>query len=189
MASRRDFFTAFKKPADIISTKVAKEGLVVRPPYGSLESLFQSECPSCESQACVTSCEQEIILIRADKTPTLNFVKTGCTFCEDCAKACPLGVLSLDNTNTSENINARFRISTEGCVAHHGVVCFSCKEPCIDDAILFNGMFNPVIDEDKCTGCGYCLGRCPTQAISYLPIQGAIMPNANQEEIRDDRTT
>lgn len=167
MASRRDFFTAFKKPADIISKRTTKESLVVRPPYGLSESLFQSECPSCKNIACVASCEQEIILIRADKTPMLNFSKTGCTFCDDCAKACSLDVLSLENRENSQTINALFRISIEGCVAHHGVVCFSCKEPCIDDAILFNGMFNPIIDENRCTGCGYCLARCPTQAISY----------------------
>lgn len=167
MASRRDFFTAFRQPADLISKKASREDLIVRPPYGLNESLFQSECPSCENQECVASCEQEIILIRADKTPMLNFTKTGCTFCEDCAVACPGTVLSLDHQDTAEVINASFRISTQDCVAHHGVICFSCKEPCIDNAILFNGMFNPVIDESKCTGCGYCLARCPTQAISY----------------------
>ena len=182
MASRRDFFAAFKKPADIISTKVAREDLVVRPPYGSLESLFQSECVACETQACVTSCEEGIILIQADKTPILNFSKKGCTFCEECAKACPSTVLSLDNTYSAEEINARFRISTDLCVAHNGVICFSCKEPCIDDAILFNGMFNPVIDEDKCTSCGYCMSRCPTQAISYTPTKIAIMPKSKIEE-------
>ncbi|MEA3491901.1 MAG: ferredoxin-type protein NapF [Campylobacterota bacterium] len=182
MASRRDFFTAFRKPADLISDKASREDLIVRPPYGSNESLFQSECPSCESQACVTSCEQEIIIIRADKTPMLNFNKTGCTFCEDCAEACPVAVLTLDHHHTAQQINASFRISTEGCVAHHGVVCFSCKEPCIDDAILFNGMFNPVIDDGKCTGCGYCLGRCPTQAITYLANEIATISNENIEE-------
>jgi len=78
--------------------------------------------------------------------------------------------LSLQNMHTSEHINATFRIATQGCVAHHGVICFSCKEPCIDDAILFNGMFNPVIDMDRCTGCGFCVGRCPAQAIEYATI-------------------
>lgn len=143
----------------------------MRPPYGFNESLFQSECVACESRACVTSCEEEIILIRADGTPMLNFSKKGCTFCEACAKACMPNVLSLENQHTSESINARFIISTEGCVAHNGVICFACKEPCIDDAILFNGMFNPVIDMDLCTACGYCLGRCPTQAISYTATE------------------
>lgn len=168
MASRRDFLTAFRKPIETINEKAKKkESLIVRPPYGLSESLFQSECVMCENNACAASCEEEIILIRADKTPMLNFSKTGCTFCEACANACEANVLSLEHSENSEKINAEFRISIEGCLAHNGVICFSCKEPCIDDAILFNGMFNPVIDMDRCTGCGFCLGRCPTQAISY----------------------
>ena len=154
--------------------------MVLRPPYGFTESLFQSECSTCESKACVASCDEQIIFIQKDGTTRLDFSKSGCTFCEACASACEANVLSLENTHTSEHINALFRISTEACVAHHGVICFSCKEPCIDDAILFNGLFNPVIDTDKCTGCGFCLGRCPTEAISYDAIAMAIQPNETE---------
>jgi ferredoxin-type protein NapF len=78
-----------------------------------------------------------------------------------------MDVLSLENQSTSDWLNAIFSISTQACVAHNGVICYSCKEPCIDDAILFNGLFNPVIDDEKCTGCGFCISRCPTEAISY----------------------
>ena len=166
-AGRRDFLNVFRK-----SVTPAEESspLVVRPPYGLNESFFQSECVACESKACVASCDEQIIVIQDDGTPMLSFVKSGCTFCEECANACEANVLSLEHTHTAERLNAIFRISTEGCVAHNGVICFSCKEPCIDDAILFNGMFNPVIDMDKCTGCGFCLGRCPTLAIDFTPI-------------------
>ena len=167
MASRRDFLNVFRKPLD-----QTKEDLpfVVRPPYGLDESLFQSECVTCESKACVTSCDEEIIFILEDGTPSLHFSKSGCTFCEDCVSVCEPNVLSLDHVHTSEKLNATFVISTESCVAHNGVICFSCKEPCIDDAILFNGMFNPVIDMDRCTGCGFCVGRCPTQAIDFTVV-------------------
>jgi len=166
-AERRDFLNKFRKPL----TKVKESSpLVVRPPYGLNESLFQSECVTCESKACVASCDEQIIVIQNDGTPMLDFSKSGCTFCEDCASVCEPNVLSLDNMHTSERLNAKFVISTEGCLAHNNVICFSCKEPCIDDAILFNGMFNPVIDMDKCTGCGFCLGRCPTLAIDFTVI-------------------
>lgn len=177
MAERRDFLTLFKQPFD---KKSKASTCVVRPPYCSDESALQNECPACETQACVTSCDEQIIIIDANRTPILNFTKSGCTFCEACAEACEkdgLGILSLSNTHTSEKINAEFTISTESCVAHHGVICFSCKEPCIDDAILFNGMFNPVIDMDKCTGCGFCMQKCPTKAINYR-----VVPIANREE-------
>jgi ferredoxin-type protein NapF len=169
VASRRDFFKSFAKP--LVKNKEEESPLLVRPPYGSSESLFQSECPSCESKACVTSCDEKIIFIVEDGTPTLSFNKNGCTFCDECANACEANVLSLENTETATWLNAVFKISLEACVAHHGVICHSCKEPCIDDAILFNGMFNPIIDDDKCTACGFCISRCPTQAISYTTYE------------------
>ena len=169
MASRRDFFKSFAKP--LVKNKEEESPLLVRPPYGSSESLFQSECPSCESKACVTSCDEKIIFIAEDGTPTLSFNKNGCTFCDECANVCEVNVLSLENTQTATWLNAVFKISLDDCVAHHGVICHSCKEPCIDDAILFNGMFNPVIDDDKCTACGFCISRCPTQAISYTTYE------------------
>lgn len=180
MATRRDLLNIFRKSSE--ETKESSP-LVVRPPYGLNESIFQSECPACESKACVVSCDEEIILICADGTPMLNFSKSGCTFCEDCASACEPNVLSLENVHTSEQLNATFRISTEGCVAHNGVICFSCKEPCIDDAILFNGLFNPVIDMDRCTGCGFCVGRCPTHAIDFSVIPIAVSHTIMEQQI------
>ncbi len=164
MLNRRDFLTAFKKPLD----NKKKVENILRPPYASSESLFLSECINCESKDCKTHCEEEIIVIKADGTPTLNFHKSGCTFCQECAKVCKYGVLSLDN---SQKINAIFEINFKSCLAHNNTICFSCKEPCLDDAILFNGMFNPIIDNDKCTSCGFCLSRCPTNAIEYKIVK------------------
>ncbi len=163
MEDRRSFFRS------LVPSNQSKEGKVepkiLRPPYSKDLSLFLSECPTCETYACATNCEEEIIVIGEDKTPILNLKDRGCTFCEVCAEACQKGVL--DIKEGIEQINARFYIDTKACMAHFGTICFSCKEPCIDDAILFNGMFNPIIDEERCTGCGFCMSRCPSQAIGY----------------------
>jgi len=168
VTDRRGFFRSLATP--LAGEKVAPS-FPLRPPYGKSESAFQSECPQCESKACVASCDEQIIIMANDGTPTLDFGRNGCTFCEACAEVCPEGVLSVAHTHNSEQLNAVFRISLEACVAHHGVICYACKEPCIDDAILFNGMFNPVIDDERCTGCGFCMARCPTQAISYMTYE------------------
>ena len=164
MASRRDFFKSFTKP---LKVNQEDKPLLIRPPYGSSESLFQSECVNCDTKACVTSCDEKIIFIADDGTPTLDFKQNGCTFCDECANACDRDVLSLENEDTSTWLNAIFTISTQSCLAHNGVICYSCKEPCIDDAIVFNGLFNPIIDEEKCTACGFCISRCPVDAINY----------------------
>ena len=164
MLERRELFSSFGKH---FAPSVEGSPVWVRPPYGGGESLFQSECPTCENKVCVTSCDEKIIFIDDKGIPTLSFEYNGCTFCDACAEVCPNGVLSLEREETASRLNALFRISIQDCVAHDGVICFACKEPCLDDAILFNGLFNPVIDEQKCTACGFCLARCPAQAITF----------------------
>ncbi len=166
MASRRDFFRSILKPTETVAQKAAAP-IHIRPPYAVSESLFQSLCIECESKACASSCEEGIIVISADGIPILNLQKSGCTFCQECANVCESDVLSLELGK--EIINAKFIIDPNSCMAHHNSICFSCKEPCIDDAILFNGMFNPVIDDSRCTACGFCMSRCPTNAITFKP--------------------
>ena len=56
-------------------------------------------------------------MIQEDGTPKLDFSKSGCTFCEECANVCEPGV-NVDNLHASEQLNATFRISTEGYMAH-----------------------------------------------------------------------
>ena len=164
MASRRDFFKKLIEP--VHSVKEEPRPSFLRPPYSVDNSLFDKECITCDSKACATACKENIIVIEAKGTPILNFRKSGCTFCQDCAKACPSDVLKV--TEENEKIYATFLINKESCMAHKGSICFSCKEPCIDNAILFKGMFEPIIDVEKCTSCGFCLSRCPTNAIEYI---------------------
>jgi len=183
VATRRDFFRSFAKPLQQ-SPKDASP-LVVRPPYGLSESLFQSKCPTCIDQACIASCEEKILYVGEDGTAQLNFAGSGCTFCDACAQACTGGVLNLEQSAYREQIAAEFLIHTQACVAHNQVICFSCKEPCIDDAILFNGMFNPVIDRDRCTGCGFCISVCPVDAIACTPLEilPTVEPDENEERL------
>jgi len=163
VVSRREFFASFKKAT---ASSEENERPSIRPPYGLDEATFLSGCVECEGKECSESCDENIIKIQ-DGMPILDFGMSGCTFCDDCAKACSQGVLSLENVHTSATINALFKIEPQKCLAHNGTICFACKEPCIDDAILFNGMFNPVIDMDSCTACGFCVSRCPTDAIEF----------------------
>ena len=164
--SRRGFLKLFTGPSG------HKEALrpALRPPYAHSESLFYSKCEACDDKACVASCEEEIITLKEDGTPTLSFDKSGCTFCDACAKACKHGVLDLSNSEESYTINAHFRIDTQQCIAHHQVICSACKDPCVDDAIIFQGLFNPTIDSRRCTGCGFCIMRCPTYAIAFFTV-------------------
>lgn len=138
----------------------AKKGYI-RPPYYGDGNSFYEHCKVCDG-ACAKVCETNIIVILKDKTPVLDFGQSGCSYCDECAIACDFEVLSLED---KAHIDATISIDTQGCMSWHQTICFACKEPCLDDAINFEGMFNPIIDINKCSSCGFCIAKCPTNAI------------------------
>ena len=163
-SERRRFFTSV---LTLSSNKKSQDKKRVYPPYCSDESLILNLCPDCQDKPCANACEEEIIFIDENGVPTLNFKERGCTFCEACANACEKTVLD-DKTLTS--INANVEIDILKCMAWHQVMCSSCKEPCLEDAIKFLGLFRPEIDSKKCTACGWCISVCPTDAINIKTI-------------------
>ena len=138
-----------------------KESLVIRPPYYGDLSVFDKGCQECDGK-CATLCEEHIIKIAEDKTPYLDLSSSGCTYCDECAVACEYDVLKVED---KRDIEAKVLIDQSSCMSWDGVMCFSCKDPCLEDAIIFKAMFMPTIDEEKCTSCGFCISRCPSYAI------------------------
>ena len=156
---RRELFSSLASSF----TKKEKQEKIIRPPYYKDEDIFLTNCIECDG-ICSTVCEENIIFIQNDKTPKLDFTYSGCTYCDECANACPHEVLEIEN---KKNINARIEIDVELCLSWDKTMCFSCKDPCLDDAIDFLAMFRPEIN-DNCTSCGYCIKTCPTQAIKII---------------------
>jgi ferredoxin-type protein NapF len=135
---------------------------ILRPPYFGDINAFDIECQNCEG-LCATSCQEQVIIIGEDKTPRLDFSTSGCTYCDDCATACEANVLEIENKKL---IDVGIEITQGSCMSWDGVMCFSCKDPCLEDAIEFQAMFMPTIDPNKCTSCGFCISRCPSYAIT-----------------------
>ncbi len=161
---RRDFFK--KLASSLGEDEKSGSSLFLRPPYYKDIDIFDKECIKCKDKECVVVCDEKIIIIEANGTPILNFKNSGCTFCQECANVCKLEVLKVEYER--KKINATFFINKDICLSHNQSICFSCKEPCIDNAILFKGMFEPIININKCTSCGFCISRCPVNAIEYI---------------------
>lgn len=133
----------------------------VRPPGSDRESDFAA-CTTCEAP-CITKCEEGIILLDEAHTPTVDFSKGGCTYCGECIDACPSAVLV--RSEEQPLIDMSIEINLLKCLAWNRTICSLCKDPCLDDAIRFLGLFRPEIEADKCTQCGFCVSVCPTQAV------------------------
>jgi ferredoxin-type protein NapF len=160
MSKRRELFSS------LAFTKKKQGSFEVRPPYYKNGSDF-SNCINCDGK-CATVCEENIIFIKEDKTPVINFLKSGCTYCDKCALACEYDVLKLEDKNL---INAKFEIDMLKCLSWQKTMCFSCKEICLDDAVEFLGLFRADINYEKCTNCGFCVKVCPTEAIKVKQWQ------------------
>jgi len=157
---RRELFSFLS--SSLKGQEKKEDSLVLRPPYYDDIDAFGRECQNCKETPCVASCQEHIIVIMKDNTPKLDLSKGGCTYCDDCASVCELNVLSLENKKL---IDANITIDEKKCLSWQGVMCFSCKDPCFEDAIEFKAMFMPKIDMDKCNACGFCIARCPSNAI------------------------
>jgi ferredoxin-type protein NapF len=162
---RRELFSFLSSSVKEAVRENKDEAVVLRPPYYSDINAFATECQNCEGE-CASLCQEQIIIIGEDKTPRLVFDKRGCTYCDECATACPSDVLLVENRRL---IEANIVINQKKCLSWQGVMCFSCKDPCLEDAIDFKAMFMPEIN-DKCTNCGFCITRCPADAIDIKKV-------------------
>jgi len=138
-----------------------EKDIIIRPPYYGDINAFDTECQQCDGK-CATLCQEQIIIIKDDKTPILDLSSNGCTYCDECATACEYDVLDIKDKKL---IDVGIIINKSTCLSWNGVMCFSCKDPCLEDAIEFKAMFMPTIDKDKCTACGFCISKCPSYAI------------------------
>lgn len=156
---RRDLFSFLS--SSLKSEAKVEEAIILRPPYYHDINAFATECHKCDGN-CATLCQEQIIIIKDDKMPILDFSSSGCTYCDDCALACKYDVLDI---KYKQEILADIVINKSNCLSWNATMCFSCKDPCLEDAIEFKAMFMPQIDMSKCTSCGFCVSRCPTLAI------------------------
>ena len=131
-------------------------------------------------------------------TPMIDARAQACRLCEDfpCVEACPTNALRDIETRSDVKMGVAV-IDEDLCIAFQGMRCEVCYRTCplIDEAIVIDyrlregdaihSVFAPVIDEDKCVGCGLCVERCvvsePRVAIRIASDEeraGGIEPSA-----------
>ena len=138
----------------------------VRPPWALDEVLFLDRCTRCDR--CIEACPTRILTRMDGGFPGVDFSRGECTFCGDCVRGCePQALLRSDPAASPWAMVAAIGAD---CLAVRGVECRVCGEACPEGAIRFRlqlgGVAQPVLDAGGCTGCGACIGPCPTRAIA-----------------------
>ena len=93
--------------------------------------------------------------------------KNLCASCGKCVKACPKNLIELRPEkdiatvycSSHEKGKAVMDACKSGCIG-----CTLCVKQCEYGAIVMDNNI-PVIDYEKCTGCGKCAEKCPKKII------------------------
>jgi ferredoxin-type protein NapF len=124
---------------------------------------FTERCERCDD--CIRACQPQILQPGDGGFPEVNFHLGGCTFCGQCVNHC--------RHDAFEPLQSRpwqLRIAFQDhCLSANGVTCRACGDQCDENAIRFRlqtgGRALPILDQQRCTGCGACLAPCPNNSI------------------------
>ncbi len=135
-----------------------------RPPGALVEPEFLARCQRC--MRCIDACQPTALSLAhpgagfaAIGTPVLDYSK--CILCMECIRICPSGALA---KVAKEELHMGLAVIEQSkCLAYlKKRRCQDCFKACRElKAITMEKKRFPVIDPDKCNGCGACVRRCP----------------------------
>ncbi|MBQ0053019.1 MAG: 4Fe-4S binding protein [Bacteroidales bacterium] len=155
-------------------------------PAGSLSvKNFHSRCTSC--QLCVSKCPNGVLRpsseLKSFMQPYMSYEKGYCRpECTNCADVCPAGAIKPITVEEKTSIKIGTAVVVaERCLEAGGKDhCGKCSRSCPAGAITMMHTVNgdetspkiPVVDENKCIGCGKCENLCPVRPLSAIYVEG-----------------
>ncbi len=158
------------------------------PPGAGSASEYSALCHRC--YACVNVCPTRILTVEFPGNtvlgrwfePEMNPYKGTCLeSCNNCARVCPNGAIRhltlAEKRNVQLGVAEVFKTKCVGWLEKD--YCMVCDEFCPYRAIMSEvgekGLPRPVVDPEKCRGCGICQNACPVKdggaAIVVKPLR------------------
>lgn len=151
------------------------------PPGAQSAQVLGARCTGC--QLCVSACPNQVL--RASDfgsgmlQPTLSFERGYCRVnCVTCSEVCPAGAIRPITPAVKSSMQiGRAVIALESCITvTDKVACTACAKICPPRVINLVGPDDapkkPVVDAERCTGCGACEYVCPARPFAAIHVEG-----------------
>lgn len=146
---------------------------------------FNQHCTAC--QLCVSACPNGVLRPSSDLSrfmqPEMSYERGYCRpECVRCSEVCPAGAIRPLTVEKKSSVQIGHAVYVyENCVVNtDGVECGNCARHCPSGAIQMvpsvagvpDSPKLPVINVERCIGCGACENLCPARPFSAIYVEG-----------------
>ena len=171
--------------AVIEEKKIPKRTTPLTPPGSLSIRNFTQHCTAC--QLCVSACPNQVLRPSSSLSrlmqPEMSYERGYCRpECTRCSNVCPAGAIRPITPADKSAIQIGHAVYVyENCVINtDGVRCGNCARHCPTGAIQMlpsvaddpDSLKLPVINTERCIGCGACENLCPARPFSAIYVEG-----------------
>lgn len=174
--------------AFIEDKKIPKRQTPIVPPGSESIRNFTTRCTGC--QLCVSVCPNQVLRPSTGLTtfmqPEVSYERGYCRpECVKCSEVCPAGAIQPLTTadKSATQIGHAVWVEKNCVVLTDGVECGNCARHCPTGAITMverepdslDTKKIPVVNVERCIGCGACENLCPSRPFSAIYVEGHMM--------------
>lgn len=171
--------------AAILDKKIPNRATPIVPPGAQSLRHLQQHCTGC--QLCVAACPNGVLRPSSGLTtlmqPEASYERGYCRpECTKCSEVCPAGAIQKIDLAEKSSIQVGHAVwIKENCVPlTDGVECGNCARHCPAGAITMvpsdpdnaDSPKIPIVNEERCIGCGACENLCPKRPFSAIYVEG-----------------